>query len=293
MVGTETGTQLVLTAATAPWYPLTHAKSSAKSTRRAGVPCAEPIGRQDAPLRQGRRLRDVPAGHDRGAPAVPDPHPVLLRLVQPLAFAVWPDADGQVTAFFRWLAHTYAMRWRVAHRTVGYGHLYQGRSKSFPVQSDEHLLTVLRYIERNAVGAGLVTRAERWSGLWARMHGADAIKAILSPWPVERSVDWTDRVNAPLSAKEFGRVRVSIERGRPFGEQRRGLPLQAVCRLYRSRFLELGPRESGGLLPYLTARPDGRNQTGRLGRLRNTKRLRAPTVLPSLTILLKKQDFPG
>ena len=38
-------------------------------------------------------------------------------------FAVWPDADGQVTAFFRWPAHTHAMRWRVAHRTVGYGHL--------------------------------------------------------------------------------------------------------------------------------------------------------------------------
>ena len=50
------------------------------------------------------------------------------------------------------------------------------------------------------------------------MHGEDAIKAILSPWPVERPVDWTDRVNAPLCAKEFGRVRVSIERGRPFGE---------------------------------------------------------------------------
>ena len=71
-------------------------------------------------------------------------------------FAVWPDAGGQVTAFFRWLAHTHAMGWRVAHRTVGYGRLYQGRFKSFPVQSDEHLLTVLRYIERNAVGAGLV-----------------------------------------------------------------------------------------------------------------------------------------
>ncbi|MGA8351789.1 MAG: transposase, partial [Isosphaeraceae bacterium] len=131
-------------------------------------------------------------------------------------FAVWPDADGQVTAFFRWLAHTHAMRWRIAHRTVGYGHLCQGRFQSFPVQSDEHLLTVLRYIERNAVGTGLVARAEhrRWSGLWARMHGEDAITAIVSPWPVERPVDWTDRVNAPLSAKEFGRVRVSIERGR-------------------------------------------------------------------------------
>ncbi len=49
-----------------------------------------------------------------------------------------------------------AMRWRVAHRTVGYGHLYQGRFKSFPEQSDEHLLTVLRYIGRLETGPQLV-----------------------------------------------------------------------------------------------------------------------------------------
>ena len=73
-------------------------------------------------------------------------------------FVVWPRADCEVTDFFRWLAHARAMRWRVAHRTVGYGHLYQGRFKSFPVQSDEHVLTVLRYVERNALGAGLVER---------------------------------------------------------------------------------------------------------------------------------------
>jgi putative transposase len=135
-------------------------------------------------------------------------------------FVVWPEADGQVTAFFRWLAHTHAMRWRVTHRTVGYGPLYQGRFKSFPVQSDEHLLTVLRFVERNAVGAGLVARAEqwRWSSLWARMHGDDAIRAILWPWPGGRPKDWTKRVNASLSAKELGRLRVSSARGRPFGE---------------------------------------------------------------------------
>jgi REP-associated tyrosine transposase len=52
-------------------------------------------------------------------------------------FVVWPEADGQVTVFFRWLAHTHAMRWRVAHWTVGYGHLDQGRFKSFPVRGDE------------------------------------------------------------------------------------------------------------------------------------------------------------
>src|SRR5574340_98530 len=62
-------------------------------------------------------------------------------------FVAWPREDGDLTAFFRWLAHTHAMRWRVAHHTVGYGHLYQARFKSFAVQRDEHLPSVCRYVE--------------------------------------------------------------------------------------------------------------------------------------------------
>src|SRR5947207_14229373 len=94
------------------------------------------------------------------------------------------------------------MRGRVAHRTVGSGPRDQGRLKSFPVPSADHRFTVLRSIERNPGVAGLVARAEhwRWSGLWARRHGGDAISAILSPWPVERRGDGTDRVNARLRA---------------------------------------------------------------------------------------------
>jgi putative transposase len=134
-------------------------------------------------------------------------------------FVVWPEQDGQVTDFFRWLAHTHAMRWRVSHRTVGYGHLYQGRFRSFPVQSDDHLLTLLRYVERNALSAGLVKRAQlwRWGSMWSRLHGETAVKAILSPWPVERPPNWTARVNAALSATELNRVRVSMARGQPYG----------------------------------------------------------------------------
>ena len=134
-------------------------------------------------------------------------------------FVVWPEKDGQLTSFFRWLAHTYAMRWRVSHRTVGSRHLYQGRFRSFPVQRDEHLLTLCRYVERNPLAAGLVQRAQlwRWSSLWARMHGDDALKALLSPWPVERPAGWTNRVNAALTANELDRIRVSIDRGRPYG----------------------------------------------------------------------------
>jgi len=42
-------------------------------------------------------------------------HPIRILSYSVLSnhwhFAVWPDADGQVTAFCRWLAHTHAMRW--------------------------------------------------------------------------------------------------------------------------------------------------------------------------------------
>ncbi len=134
-------------------------------------------------------------------------------------FVVWPEQDGQLTDFFRWLAHTHAMRSRVSHRTVGYGPLYQGRFKSFPVQCDDHLLSLLRYVERDPLSAGLVERAElwRWSSLWSRARGDNAVKALLSPWPVERPTNWTVRVNSPLTARELDRVRVSLARGRPYG----------------------------------------------------------------------------
>ena len=46
---------------------------------------------------------------------------------------------------------------------MGIGHLYQGRYKSFPVQSDPYYLQVLRYIEANPVRAGLVRDAGRWA----------------------------------------------------------------------------------------------------------------------------------
>jgi putative transposase len=137
-------------------------------------------------------------------------------------FVVWPERDGQLTAFFRWLTHTHAMRWRVAHHTVGYGHLYQGRFKSFPVQEGASLLKVCRYVERNALTAGLVTRAEewRWSSLWVRQHGSAQQQAVLSPWARLRPADWVERVNRPLTEKEATLWKNSLARSRPFGDDR-------------------------------------------------------------------------
>jgi hypothetical protein len=55
----------------------------------------------------------------------------------------------------------------VERRPWGAGPVYQGRFKSFPIQEDEHLLTVLSYVERNALrAANGVDRAGRQTLLW-------------------------------------------------------------------------------------------------------------------------------
>lgn len=148
-------------------------------------------------------------------------------------FVVWPSAEGQMSRFFRWLTLTHAVRWRVAHRTVGWGHLYRGRFKSFPIQRDEHLLRVLRYVERNALSAGLVTRAEDWpwSSLWARRHGPAELKAILHPWPMDRPDGWTAWVNEVIDPKELARLELSEDRGRPYGDETWVLNTAAKLRL--------------------------------------------------------------
>lgn len=137
-------------------------------------------------------------------------------------FVLWPRADGELTAFVRWLSHTHVMRWHVAHGTVGGGHLYQGRFKSFPIQRDAHFLTVCRYVERNARTAGVVKGAEAWrfGSLWAREHGRDEVKALLSEWPVDRPRDWVRIVNEAVTPKEREAIRASIARGRPYGDDR-------------------------------------------------------------------------
>jgi putative transposase len=50
-------------------------------------------------------------------------------------FVAWPQADGDLAAFFQRLTVTHAARWQRHRRRVGFGHVYQGRYKSFPVEA--------------------------------------------------------------------------------------------------------------------------------------------------------------
>ncbi len=139
-------------------------------------------------------------------------------------FVVWPrrDEGKLVSEFFRWLTVTHAQRWHAHHATSGMGHVYQGRFKSFPVASDEHLLTVIRYVERNPLRAEMVTRAEawRWGSLFVRTHGDPRQRKLLSEPPTPLGADWVDAVNRPQAEAELTAIRRGVTRGQPFGSQR-------------------------------------------------------------------------
>ena len=98
---------------------------------------------------------------------------VLAYCLMPTHFhlALWPRRDGDLSRFLHWLLTAHVRRYHQHYQSSG--HVWQGRFKAFPIQQDDHLLTVLRYIERNPVRAGLVTRAEEWQWSSLRERGRE------------------------------------------------------------------------------------------------------------------------
>ena len=150
--------------------------------------------------------------------------PIFAYTVMPnhWHFVVRPETDSQLSDFFRWLTHTHTMRWHAHYHTEGTGHLYQGRFKTFPIEADEHLLTVLRYVERNPLRAGLCKRAEDWTfgSLWRRKHGTPEQQQLLTEWPFPRPRQWVAHVNRPQSEAELTALRNSVQKGTPYGQAR-------------------------------------------------------------------------
>ncbi len=130
-----------------------------------------------------------------------------------------PRQDEALGEFMRWIGVTHVRRHHEHYQTRGGGHLYQGRFKSFPVQNDDHFLTVCRYVEANAARAHLVQRAGdwKWGGLSARKAKDKPFE--LSAWPVDMPANWGRLVDERVEEQRLAELRVSVNRGRPFGSE--------------------------------------------------------------------------
>jgi len=133
---------------------------------------------------------------------------------------VYPKKDGDLSLFMGWITNTHTRRWHTAHKSIGSGHLYQGRYKSFPVETDTYLLQLIRYVERNPLRAKLVRKAEnwKWSSLWRREHGTLKDQKLLSKWPIEIPKDYLQFIHEPQTASELEDVRHSVIKSKPLGD---------------------------------------------------------------------------
>jgi putative transposase len=134
---------------------------------------------------------------------------------------LWPQRDGDLSNYMRLVTLTHTQRLHAYRITTGTGHVYQGRFKSFVVQTDAHFYAVSRYVEANALSARLVRRAEdwRWGSLWRLQRGKAHEPPHLHSWPVARPGEWLAYVNRPAERAELDAVRRCARRGSPYGDE--------------------------------------------------------------------------
>ena len=116
-----------------------------------------------------------------------------------------PAHQTALSQFMQWLLTSHVRRY---HKHYGSsGHIWQGRFKSFPVQRDEYLITVLRYVLQNPVRAGLSSTAREW--LWSSLRRPQ----LIDPCPVRDD----EQLAEPMKEDQLATVRECLNRQRPFG----------------------------------------------------------------------------
>jgi putative transposase len=132
-------------------------------------------------------------------------------------FVVAQQGANDISHWMHWLLTTHGHRHHLGRQSSG--RVWQGRFKAFPIQQDDHLLTVMRYVERNPLRAGLVERAENWAwGSLAWRHHGDW-QALLARPPLALPANWLEWVNAPQTSEELAALRACVNHQRPYGDE--------------------------------------------------------------------------
>jgi len=131
---------------------------------------------------------------------------------------LWPRKDGDLSHWMQWLSTSHVRRYHRQHQTCG--HIWGGRFRAFPVQPNENLLTVLRYIEQNPLRLKelKVRKPDRWPWSSVGKEVAGLERPKIEPGPMARGPNWLQSVQQALTAEELVLLRRSVLRGTPFGD---------------------------------------------------------------------------
>lgn len=145
------------------------------------------------------------------------PMRILSYCLMPNHFhlVIRPHNDGDMSRWMQWLLTSHVRRY---HRLRGSsGRVWQGRFKAFPIQEDAHLLTVMRYVERNPVRANLVRSAIEWK--WSSIGNSrtNQPSVRLSQPPIPIPSNWLVWVDQPISETELNALRRCGKRQAPYG----------------------------------------------------------------------------
>ena len=148
------------------------------------------------------------------------PMRILGYVLMPNHFhlVLWPRTAGDLSRWMQWLLTRHVRRYhRHYHSAATSG---RDASKPFPIEQDEHLVTVLRYVERNPLRAGLVERAQdwHWSSLAWRPKGKRP--AMLAKWPIACPRGWIELRQAAADGSGAPGLATQHRPRHPFGDDR-------------------------------------------------------------------------
>ena len=137
-----------------------------------------------------------------------------------------PHSGTSISRIMQSLLVSHTQRYHKHHHSGG--HVWQGRFKSPVIQDDDHLLTVLRYIEANPLRAKIVDSAEKYPWSSYAVHGLGRVSDLidplvpyeqLSPYLKVRHRKWEELVHLPLPEDQLLGIRQSNATGLPYGSE--------------------------------------------------------------------------
>jgi putative transposase len=111
---------------------------------------------------------------------------------------LWPEHHGDLSRWMHRVQNAHVRRYHAHYHSSG--HVWQGRFKAFPVQDDDHLYTVLRYVERNPLRANQVRRAEDWPWFSLSTRSDPPAVPVANP-KYRRVISATTKIRADFRAR--------------------------------------------------------------------------------------------